>query len=380
MPARHPHLQPHHHGGARSFRGPRRAGTVAICRYHRVPLHIRPADHWPCPRGRHMQTAWHKTGKDHWYRTTRFFGTMFLINFAMGVVTGIVQEFQFGMNWSDYSRFVSDVFGARFTRTPDARSSSTFGRCLPTRQPWLPSRTPCSAPGSPPVPLSPPSRSSSPCASGLVALIIGPEVFAPLRAVGKNFHAAAEGIDAADACLTLHEEEMGPYLACSVNSVAVSGLSVKSREGCTPENVTFVARPGAITALVGPNKRRQVDGIPRRPRIASRCLRLRHGHRTPPRPYLLPVRPLLTAGTVADNLRLGGTQQPVKPTSSPPTPPSAPPSPPSSTTASNSPPSTACAPPPPTSPPSPQNAPPPSPYSASACSPTCRSTNSRGST
>jgi cytochrome d ubiquinol oxidase subunit I len=43
---------------------------------------------------------------------TRFFGELFLINFAMGVVTGIVQEFQFGMNWSDYSRFVGDVFGA----------------------------------------------------------------------------------------------------------------------------------------------------------------------------------------------------------------------------------------------------------------------------
>ena len=43
---------------------------------------------------------------------TRFFGKLFLINFAMGVVTGIVQEFQFGMNWSAYSRFVGDVFGA----------------------------------------------------------------------------------------------------------------------------------------------------------------------------------------------------------------------------------------------------------------------------
>lgn len=58
-----------------------------------------------------MQTAWHVTGKEHWYRATRFFGTLFLINFAMGVVTGIVQEFQFGMNWSEYSRFVGDVFG-----------------------------------------------------------------------------------------------------------------------------------------------------------------------------------------------------------------------------------------------------------------------------
>ena len=43
---------------------------------------------------------------------TRFWGKLFLINFAMGVVTGIVQEFQFGMNWSDYSRFVGDIFGA----------------------------------------------------------------------------------------------------------------------------------------------------------------------------------------------------------------------------------------------------------------------------
>ena len=47
-----------------------------------------------------------------WLRLTKFFGKLFLINFAMGVVTGIVQEFQFGMNWSDYSRFVGDVFGA----------------------------------------------------------------------------------------------------------------------------------------------------------------------------------------------------------------------------------------------------------------------------
>jgi len=59
-----------------------------------------------------MQTAWYRTGKEHWLRMTKFFGKLFLINFAMGVVTGIVQEFQFGMNWSEYSRFVGDVFGA----------------------------------------------------------------------------------------------------------------------------------------------------------------------------------------------------------------------------------------------------------------------------
>ena len=59
-----------------------------------------------------LQTAWHRTGKPEYLRATRFFGKLFLINFAMGVVTGIVQEFQFGMNWSAYSTFVGDVFGA----------------------------------------------------------------------------------------------------------------------------------------------------------------------------------------------------------------------------------------------------------------------------
>lgn len=59
-----------------------------------------------------MQTIWVATGNPAWYRLTRFFGKLFLINFAMGVATGIVQEFQFGMNWSEYSRFVGDIFGA----------------------------------------------------------------------------------------------------------------------------------------------------------------------------------------------------------------------------------------------------------------------------
>src|SRR5919204_4567447 len=59
-----------------------------------------------------MQTAWVATGNTAWYRLTKFFGKLFLINFAIGVATGIVQEFQFGMNWSEYSRFVGDIFGA----------------------------------------------------------------------------------------------------------------------------------------------------------------------------------------------------------------------------------------------------------------------------
>ncbi|GAB3602737.1 cytochrome ubiquinol oxidase subunit I [Microbacterium aureliae] len=59
-----------------------------------------------------FQTVWHRTGDVKWLHLTRLFGKIFLINFAMGVVTGIVQEFQFGMNWSAYSRFVGDIFGA----------------------------------------------------------------------------------------------------------------------------------------------------------------------------------------------------------------------------------------------------------------------------
>ncbi|MBM2823655.1 MAG: cytochrome bd ubiquinol oxidase subunit, partial [Thermoleophilia bacterium] len=52
------------------------------------------------------------TGDEAWLRLTRFFGTLMLINFAIGVATGLVQEFQFGMNWSVYSEYVGDVFGA----------------------------------------------------------------------------------------------------------------------------------------------------------------------------------------------------------------------------------------------------------------------------
>jgi cytochrome bd ubiquinol oxidase subunit I len=59
-----------------------------------------------------MQTIWYRGGDEAWLRLTRFFGTLMLINFAIGVATGLVQEFQFGMNWSVYSEYVGDVFGA----------------------------------------------------------------------------------------------------------------------------------------------------------------------------------------------------------------------------------------------------------------------------
>jgi cytochrome d ubiquinol oxidase subunit I len=58
------------------------------------------------------QTRWYRTGEERWLRATRFWGKLMLISFALGVATGLVQEFQFGMNWSNYSRFVGDIFGA----------------------------------------------------------------------------------------------------------------------------------------------------------------------------------------------------------------------------------------------------------------------------
>ncbi len=60
----------------------------------------------------YCQTRWYRSGDEHWLRATKFWGKLMLISFALGVVTGIVQEFQFGMNWSNYSRFVGDIFGA----------------------------------------------------------------------------------------------------------------------------------------------------------------------------------------------------------------------------------------------------------------------------
>jgi cytochrome bd ubiquinol oxidase subunit I len=59
-----------------------------------------------------MQTLWLRTKDERWLRLTKFFGTLLLINIAIGVATGLVQEFEFGMNWSVYSRFVGNVFGA----------------------------------------------------------------------------------------------------------------------------------------------------------------------------------------------------------------------------------------------------------------------------
>lgn len=59
-----------------------------------------------------LETMYVRTNNDRYKQMTKFWGKLFLVNFAMGVVTGIVQEFHFGMNWSEYSRFMGDIFGA----------------------------------------------------------------------------------------------------------------------------------------------------------------------------------------------------------------------------------------------------------------------------
>ena len=82
-------------------------GITTVYHFILVPLTIGLA-----PMIAIMQTVWWRTGNEAWLRATKFFMKLFMINFALGVATGIVQEFQFGMNWSQYSRFVADVFGA----------------------------------------------------------------------------------------------------------------------------------------------------------------------------------------------------------------------------------------------------------------------------
>ena len=59
-----------------------------------------------------METIYFKTRDEKWLATTKFWMTLFGINFAVGVATGIILEFEFGTNWSNYSWFVGDIFGA----------------------------------------------------------------------------------------------------------------------------------------------------------------------------------------------------------------------------------------------------------------------------
>ena len=59
-----------------------------------------------------LQTRWQRSGDERWLRMTRYYGKAMLLSFAVGVATGILQTFQFGMNWARFSAYVGDVFGA----------------------------------------------------------------------------------------------------------------------------------------------------------------------------------------------------------------------------------------------------------------------------
>lgn len=82
-------------------------GITTVYHFILVPLTIGLS-----PMVAFMEALYLRTGNEQWRVATRFFGKILLINFALGVATGIVQEFQFGMNWSEYSRFVGNIFGA----------------------------------------------------------------------------------------------------------------------------------------------------------------------------------------------------------------------------------------------------------------------------
>src|SRR4029079_13346043 len=81
--------------------------TTALYHFLFVPLTLGLA-----PLVAVMQTLWYRSGDATWLALTNVFGTLTLRNFAIGVATGLVMEFQFGMNWAVYSKFVGDVFGA----------------------------------------------------------------------------------------------------------------------------------------------------------------------------------------------------------------------------------------------------------------------------
>ena len=82
-------------------------GSTTIYHFFFVPVSIGLA-----PLVAIFHTQYVRTGQERYRRLAKFWGKIFLILFAMGIVTGIVQEFQFGMNWSSYSWFVGDIFGA----------------------------------------------------------------------------------------------------------------------------------------------------------------------------------------------------------------------------------------------------------------------------
>ena len=109
-----------------------------------------------------LETLYVRTGNETYRKLTEYWGKLFLINFAMGVVTGIVMEFQFGMNWAGYANFVGDIFGAPlaieallafFLSQPFWDFGFSVGTnsqksCMPWSSGWWRSEAPCRLCGS----------------------------------------------------------------------------------------------------------------------------------------------------------------------------------------------------------------------------------------
>lgn len=151
---------------------------------------------------------------------------------------------------------------------------------------------------------------SIPLAAGLIALIIVPEVYSPIRRVGTSFHAAVDGLTAVDEVLPLIDAPSpAPYTPERQAGVGlrIEDLSVRSRDGVTPAQLSVDARPGAVTVLHGPNGSGKstvflaVLGVLPEELVDGRIIA--------PEPEVidyLPARPVLVPGTVADNLALLG--------------------------------------------------------------------------
>ncbi len=145
--------------------------------------------------------------------------------------------------------------------------------------------------------------------AGLVVLIIVPEVFNPVRRIGASYHAAADGVEAADAVLTLIEAApaaTGSYRVSDGAGVAVTHVSVQGRDGVRPADLTFTARPGALTVLTGPNGSGKstallaVLGVLPDAAVSGE---IAVGGSL----AYLPARPAVARGTVGSNLALVGT-------------------------------------------------------------------------
>ncbi len=81
-----------------------------------------------------LETFYVRTKNEAYKKLAKFWGNIFLLSFAVGVVTGLIQEFQFGMNWSDYSRFMGDIFGAPLALEALLSPHSYIHSCPPDHQ------------------------------------------------------------------------------------------------------------------------------------------------------------------------------------------------------------------------------------------------------